>query len=267
MSFLPLETAAGQVAGQLAGPMDRDSGVLDVSCRTGLLLVQGAAENTFKVPTTVANVRNTCRGISLYVPLKTPYDVTNGIQDAAQDFVDVGSNGFVWARTEETIALGDKVYARCIAKGANTILGNFRNDADPNVATVTVGGTWAENETCTVQVTVVKDGVSTLLPACVATGDAAPTVDEMGAALNAALVLQEGWGFDVVYSASTDTITLTPRADVDSITVAVSEASSAGTIAVDDATVENTCAEVPGAAWRSACTGASIAKLQVSFPG
>jgi hypothetical protein len=264
--FTPLESCDAQVAGQFAGPIDRDSGFLDNDVRTGLLLSQGVAENSFKSPASAADVTRNGRGISLYLPLKTPHDETNGIQDAVGDFVDVAAEGFMWVRTEETIALGDAVYARHTAKGANTILGNFRNDGDPNVATVTVGGTWAENETATVQVTVTKGGVASVLPACTATGDAAPTVDEMGAALNAALVLQEANGFDVVYSASTDTLVFTPRTDVDSITVAVSEASSAGTITVDDGTVENTCALVPNASWRSACTGASIAKLEVNFP-
>jgi len=272
MSFTPYESVASSLPGQAAGATVNGSGYLDVACPSGLLLSQGAAENSIKLPTTAAEVQKAI-GLSLYQGLKTPYATTgygpsgaDGCQDAAADFVDFTKQGKRYVVTEETIALGDKVFARYAAHGSGKLqVGAFRNDADPLVATVTIGGTYAQYETCTVQVTVTKNGVNTLLPACTATGDANPTTTELSAALAAALVLQEGWGFDV---ADTDgEVTITPRPEVDSITISVSEASSSGTIVVDDATVENTCAEVLNAAWCSAVSGAGVAILNVNFPG
>jgi hypothetical protein len=270
MAFSVLESVVGAVAGQEAGPCEFDSGVLDDDTATGVLLTQGATDDSFKLPTTAAEIV-AAQGVSVYDPFKTPHDETNGIQDADGDEIAIVKKGWIWARTEETIALGDKVYSRFLANSTGKLqLGAFRNDADPASAVVTVSNTNIhENDTFTVTISDTLTGDQ--LATATATADASPTPAEVVTALVAALVLYEHLGFDVAdggASSSDRLLTVTPRASRSGLTVAVSTVG--GVITVDGAAsstaAHNHCAEVVNARWRGVCTGASICKLEVSFP-
>jgi hypothetical protein len=261
------DSAAGQVAGQMAGPCESDSGYLENSSYTGIMISQGTVENALKAPASYEDVVNGARGITRYQPLKTPYDETNGIQDASGDEIDIVSRGHIWARTEEAVAVSDKPYCRYTANGTGkTILGNFRNDADfTSVDILLEDASPAESETWTLTFT----ANTVELGSVVYTNDASPTikeaVDGLVALVNTGLYGQHMTAANV----SDTTVRITPRIPGESIAVVAAASGGSATATVDTVTntspAESTCAPVQGT-FRSAVLAAGIAKLEINLP-
>ena len=262
-----LTTAAAAVAGQPAGPYDRDSGVLDVDAPAGVALTAGTATNSFKLPTSFAEAQ-AALGVNLYNPFKTPEDADNGIQDGDGDEIDICRSGLIWAVCEEACTPAQTPYCRYTANGTGkTQLGAFRNDADFTCidvlledASPAVSETWA----LTLSVDSVALGTVTY------TNDASPTIKEAVDGL-VALVNTGVYGQHVTAANVTDTtVRLTPRVPGESVACTAAASGGSATATVDTVTntspAESCCAPVQ-ARFRSTSTGAGVVQLQVNFPG
>jgi hypothetical protein len=94
-------------------------------------LVCPSTGGKLKHPTSAAEVAAAI-GVTPYRPEKTPYSST--VDWAANETVPFLERGSLMGLSEEAFADGDPVYARHTAKGDNTALGAFRNDADRDTA-------------------------------------------------------------------------------------------------------------------------------------
>lgn len=99
---------------------------LDVAAPAGVVVVPGSAAGFAKLPVTGTDVAKALGGLA--------YDVATPAPDASDDFAagvvaEVVDDGAIWLIAEETLTVGNQVYVRHTAAGAEQ-LGAVRSDAD-----------------------------------------------------------------------------------------------------------------------------------------
>lgn len=87
----------------------------------------------------VAGASERLAGVAVNSFARNPNDLTSTAAITAGDSMDVLTEGFIWVRCEEAMAVNDPVYIRHTANGGNTQLGAVRNDADTTTARLCKG--------------------------------------------------------------------------------------------------------------------------------
>lgn len=89
---------------------------------------------------------DTVLGVAVFSYAVDPNDVSNDASIASTATFDVLTEGEIFVLPEQTVAVGDPVYARITSDGAsNTVLGKFRKDGDSGKAVLLKGARWVKS--------------------------------------------------------------------------------------------------------------------------
>lgn len=129
-------------AGMLDGVADHDIGsYLNEEASGigfGLGVVQGTADNQFKVP---AATGFSLLGVTVHSHAYDNQDLSGALGIPVKGEASVLMRGRIWVKPEVAIALGDDVFVRHTA-GVGEVLGSFRNDADTADADQITNARW-----------------------------------------------------------------------------------------------------------------------------
>ena len=122
---------AGQVADM--NPREVISKVAEGDILYGYPAIRGTAENQVKAPTATGG-----KFLGVIVYTLGGYSSTNDVdQVSSTEVANVIRAGYVWVKTEQTVVAGDPVFFV-----HTTTVGNFRKDANTNLADAITGATF-----------------------------------------------------------------------------------------------------------------------------
>lgn len=247
-----LETPTAGKAGHIASSSKGYTGstivrVADANTNEGLGVVEGTtAGKSFKVPASAAEVASGFLGVTIDPEFKN--DINAAASYLAGDQASILEEGEIWVTVENAVAVNDKVCVRHTSDGgSNTVLGKFTNKSDypaggiiatPVAATASAGNHYSLT---------LFDGV--VRETYAFNTDASPTAQEIVEGLAAAI--NAGTAFDATEDDSALSITsVTGLLEIDSTSQFV-------------LTAPARCARIAGAKFRSATSGAGVAKIRL----
>lgn len=99
----------------------------------GVGVVKGTANDQVKLPSATSDK---VTGIAIHTHSYFNQDLSGTAGIPVKGQVNKLRRGECWVVVETNVVDGDPVFCRCTAKGGNTQLGRFRNDADPTAGPV-----------------------------------------------------------------------------------------------------------------------------------
>lgn len=138
VSFDPSVAIEGMVS-RYSDVQTRDR-ACEAGINNGLFVCMGANERTCKAPASAGDVAKGI-GITPYRATQMPGWPPGGTATHYQAGETIGaiSQGRVWVKVEEIVAIGDPVFVRHASGAGGTVLGSFRKSADTATATQLTG--------------------------------------------------------------------------------------------------------------------------------
>lgn len=134
---------AAAFAGMLydLNPRTVDSRIAEEALPFGIAVDQGTNSETECALCDGSSTASSILGISLRTHALQASDQSDDLAYSAQEMANVMRKGRCWVVTEEAVAVGDDVYVRITASGAEQA-GAFRNDADGGDAIQLTNAKW-----------------------------------------------------------------------------------------------------------------------------